>query len=112
LIKKKLGKDIKRSLKKQSGSSEEILLRNTTSDLSLIICGGIKQHSDYIRLVFQLLQHPLSPHVINNLNSNSDELCPCQKLTFRTTIISAVSYLLPDSIEDVTAEKVNITTLN
>ncbi|CAF4145001.1 unnamed protein product, partial [Rotaria sordida] len=100
-----LVKNIRKSLKREPDSSEEIILKGTTSNLSLLVCGGVKQDPDHIRLAFQLLQHQLSHDVIDNFAPNSDELYLCQELNFRTTIISSVSYLLPDSIEDMAADK-------
>ena len=83
--------------------SKPIKLENM-SNISLFICGGIQQEPDYVRLAFALLQQPLDPEVIKLFPaSSSPELLLCLKLNYRTTIITAVSFLLPDEVEDMAA---------
>ena len=73
------------------------------SNISLFICGGIQQEPDYVRLAFALLQQPLDPEVIKLFPASSPELFLCLQLNYRTTIITAVSFLLPDEVEDMAA---------
>lgn len=100
-----LVEDIKNSSLAKLVSSAEITLKDNINNLSLFICGGIKQQCDHIRLAFQLLQRQLDGDLIDKFKSDSDEFYLCQELNLKTTIVSAVSYLLPDSIEDMAADE-------
>ena len=77
-------------------------------DLSLLVAGGIKQSTDYVRLAFELLQYELNTDVIDKLSSAADELFLCQQLNFKTTIVSSITYLLPSSVEYQAAKKSKI----
>ncbi|CAF1498083.1 unnamed protein product [Rotaria sordida] len=96
---------VKESLVHLLKLSEDISLQDSTKELSLLVAGGIKQDNDRVRLAFQLLQHQLNSDVIDKFSPDSDELFLCKQLNFKTTIISAISYLLPSSIEYQAAEK-------
>lgn len=83
--------------------SEEIDFRKL-SNMTLVICGGIQQDPDYIRLAFGLLQHQLSPDLLNCFTKFPLEFILCQQLNHKTIIINAVGYRLSDETEDMAAQ--------
>jgi hypothetical protein len=97
--------DIKSTLKKLVQPEQYIIIKDSLSNLSLFVGGGIQQTPDFVRLGFSLLQNQLDLAVINSFPPNSEELYVCQQLNYRTTIIDAVGYLMSEEHEELIAKK-------
>lgn len=73
---------------------------NAIDNLTLLIAGGVVDEHQLTRKAYGLLNETIDSTLIEHLTTNTDVLNLFKKLQNSVIIISPVTYLLPDNIED------------